>query len=277
MARKRKPQIDSKALHTHRGQIGLPTPERAQHMPDGFEVRQLSAGFSREGGVIQSRQVTILTHPALLSELYNAVIQQHQARGEPLPHHVDVNRTPADRATAQHRGILWSYISARIDAIRGNIKIVSYEGAGGSYPGSRLPLPEREFVGRAWDRRRFYAWVREQSGMAYLTDFLDRVVAHDNPGLDLDADTIITKHDIGRALLAKDVVCPNESCRVNFGPRAPRSGFCRHCGSEIRSRDRDAENAFYGALSFAANILGEAARDFVTWENRRRMVGSRGR
>jgi hypothetical protein len=271
MARKRK-QPQPKDLYSYRGQLGLPTPERAQHMPEGFEVKQLAVGYDRQGGVVQSRQVTILTHPALLSELYTAVIQQHQRENKQLPVHVDVSRTPADRATAQNRGILWSYVSSRIDAMRGNIKIVNYEGSGGSAPGSRLPLPEREFTGKAWDRRRFYAWVREQTGMAYVTDFLDRVVAHDNPGLDLDADAIITKHDMGRALLAKDVVCPG--CEANFGPHAPRSGYCRHCGHEIRPRDRDAENAFYGALSFAAHVLAEAARDFVTWENRRRLVAA---
>lgn len=274
MARKKQKQSQPKTqdLYRYRGQLGLPTPERASHMPDGFETTQLAAGHDREGGVVQSRAQTILTHPALLSELYNASIKAYQDRGEALPAHIEIAQKPADRATAQHRGVLWSYLSTHIEVMRGNCKIVNYEGTQGGSSHDRLPLPIQQFTGKAWDRRRFYAWIREQTGMAYLTNFLDRVAEHDNPACLEDASAILTKHDLGRHLLDKEICCAH--CGRSYGVRAPRSGFCHGCGARIAGRDRDAENAFYGALSFAAHVLGEAARDFVTWENRRRMVAA---
>ena len=275
MARARKKKNSAspqpgKDLYSYRGQLGIPTPERAAHMPDGFAIQQLAVGHDHGGGVIQSRQATILSHPGLLAELYTAVVRQHQDENKPLPAHVDVSMTPGDRVTAQNRAILWEYILARIDAVKGNSKIVNYSGASGGAPGSRLPLPEREFTGRNWDRRRFYAWIRRQPGMAYLTAFLDHVVAHDNDTA-AEAGHVILKHDMGRALLAKDVTCPNDACQTNFGPRAPASGFCRHCGTRLpQARDRDAEQAFLGGLSFAGHVLAEASRHFVQWEDRHR-------
>jgi hypothetical protein len=123
MARARKKKNSAspqpgKDLYSYRGQLGIPTPERAAHMPDGFAIQQLAVGHDHGGGVIQSRQATILSHPGLLAELYTAVVRQHQDENKPLPAHVDVSMTPGDRVTAQNRAILWEYILARIDAVK---------------------------------------------------------------------------------------------------------------------------------------------------------------
>lgn len=246
----------------YRGQLGLPTPERASHMLDGYEVKQLAIGHDREGGVVQSREKVILNHPQLLLELYNAVVQQYAEKGEELPARIDIKQTPADRATAPYRGILWSYITTHLEVLRGNIRVTDYEGVPQSSDMERFHVAALQQT--FFNRRRFYAWVREQIGMACVTDFLDRVAVHDNPGLADDADRILKKHEIGRELLGKQLVCSN--CGTGYGITDRRS--CRDCGATLHARDRDAENAFYGALSMCARVLSEAAKDFEISERR---------
>lgn len=254
----------------HKGQLGLPTPERVNHYSDGYETKQLAVGHDREGGVIQSRERAILTHPQLLSELYNLVIQEYAKRGDELPARVEIKQTPADRATAGQRGVLWSYITTHLEVLRGDIRIGDYEGSPRSSDLHRLPSAVKD--NKRFNRHRFYAWVREQTGLAVITDFLDRVAIHDNPGFADDASKVLKKWDIGRWLLGKEVYCQNQDCRVHIMPPMPT--HCRVCGSPLHNRDRDAENAFYGALGLAARALSEAAHDFVTVERNEYRAGT---
>jgi hypothetical protein len=226
------PAKDPKPVLVAPGQLGIANQYRQQHSKSGYDVEQLAVGFERGGGVVRSRERAMLTHPALIAELYNAMMLKLVNSGQQIPERIEIKQTPGDRATAQHRGILWGYLSTRIEVLKGAVKIADYEGVPKSGDLHKLPLTQKQF-----DRRRFYAWVREQTGMAIVTDFLDRIVEHDNPELAADADAILTKHEMGEDLI----------------------------GTQNR---RDAENAVYGALSLSARILAEAARDFHTVESR---------
>lgn len=266
MSQKRRPHYAARhQTDLNRGQLGLPTPEREGHAREGFEVKQLAVGHGWEGGVVQSRERAILTHPQLLYELRNAMVKQYQDRGEEIPHRIHIKQTPSDRATEGiNHYFMWSYIQTHLEVLRGDINISDYEGAPRSSELHRLP---RSLGGdkKKFDNRRFYAWVRDQTGLAVVTNLLDRVAVHDNPGLTDDSERVLNKYEIGRYLLGKELTCQN--CGGVFGIYDVRG--CKHCGNAIHTRDRDAENAFYGALSMCARVLGEAAQDFQVVEKRR--------
>lgn len=178
----------------------------------------------------------MLSHPALLNELYNAIVRKHQEAGEALPERIHIPKmTPSDRVTAPYRNILWAYLRVRAEVLRGTIKAADYEGVPTQRDLNRVPLTQGQF-----DARRFYAWVREQHGLLSVTEFLDAVVLQLNPELASDGDPPPpTKAEIGKGLLGA----------IN---------------------ERDAKNAADGALVLACRALGEAARDFVILERRYR-------
>ena len=243
MAKKRKPHnpaAPTPPQALHRGQLGLPTPERANHYSDGYEVSQLAVGHDQQGGVVQSRERAILTHPKLLSELYNLLMQDYAKRGEPLPERIEVRQTPADKATAGWRGVLWSYIDVRTKVLQGGLGSVDYEGSSRGSSLSKIPALVNGNK-HQFDKVRFYSWVRDQTGFARITDFLDQVILHDNPGLKNDADTILRKWEMGRELY------------------------------ETNNR-RDGEHVFYGALVICAQALHEAALDFDQFQRRDRQI-----
>jgi hypothetical protein len=211
------------------GHLGVPNEHRQAHSASGFQIDEIAENrFS-------SRERAMLTHPALLADLYNAVVRKYAEAGEPLPERIHIGKmTPSDRVTALYRNILWAYLRVRAEVVRGTIKIADYEGVPSPRELNRVPLSQNQF-----DARRFYAWIREQHGLLVVTDLLDKVVLQLNPELAADGETVPTKAEIGRELI------------------------------EIENA-RDAKAAADGALALACRVISEAARDFVIIERRHR-------
>ena len=227
--KKRTPFNPAKTTKKLQGYLGVPNAERQARSRSGFETEQITDGR------YVSRERAMLTHPALLIELYNQVVRKHQEAGEALPEKIHIPKmTPSDRATAAYRNILWAYLKVSAEVSRGTVKIVDYEGAPAAQGLNRVPLSQNQF-----DSRRFYAWIREQHGLLVVTDFLDSICKQMNPELVADGDTTPTKAEIGQSLT----------------------------GAE---NARDAKNAADGALALACRVLSEAARDFVIIERRHR-------
>lgn len=227
--KKRTPYNPAKPKQNVRGHLGIPTPEREAHSRSGFERDVLA------GNRYVSRERAMLTHPALLADLYNAVIRQYEEKGEPLPERIHLSKiTPSDRITAAHRNLLWAYLRVRIEVVKGTLRVADYEGMPSQQDLNRVPLNQNQF-----DARRFYAWLREQHGMMVVTDFLDRVALQISPELASDGERAPTKADIGRDLIGVE-------------------------------NTRDAKAATDGALALACRILAESARDFAIIERRYR-------
>jgi hypothetical protein len=209
-----------------RGHLGVANEYRQAHSKSGFETEQIADGrFS-------SRERAMLTHPQLLAELYNNVMRKYAESGQPVPERIHIKMTPSDRATAPYRGILWAYLRTRAEVVTGSIKIADYEGAPSARDLHRLPLNQTQF-----SARRFYAWVREQPGLACVTDFLDRVVLQLNLAKAEDGEIVLSKAELGRELIDAD-------------------------------NARDCKNASDGALVMCCRVLSETARDFLVLERR---------
>ena len=211
------------------GHLGIPSGERQAHSRSGFDTETITDGR------YVSRERAMLTHPALLADLYNAVVRQYQEKQEPLPERIHIPKmTPSDRVSAPFRNLLWAYLKVRTEVVRGTINVADYEGVPTQKELNRVPLSQNQF-----DSRRFYAWIREQHGLMAITEFLDQVALQINPELIIDGDTPPTKSSIGRDLIGVE-------------------------------NTRDAKAATDGALALACRALMEAAHDFAIIERRYR-------
>ena len=227
--KKRIPYNPARAKPNPQGHLGVPNEHRQSHSVSGFQTEEIAENR------FVSRERAMLTHPALLADLYNEVVRKHTESGEPLPERIHIGKmTPSDRATAPYRNILWAYLRVRAEVVRGTIKIADYEGVPTQRELNRVPLSQTQF-----DARRFYAWIREQHGLMVITDFLDQVTLQINPELAEDGETAPTKAGIGESLI--DI-----------------------------ENTRDLKVAADGALALACKAISEAARDFVIIERRHR-------
>ena len=228
MPRKRQPYNPAKATKDkYKGHLGVPDEHRAARSREGFDTEAVADGR------YVSRERAMLTHPGLLHERYNAAIRKCEERGEPLPDRIQDNRTtPSDRATAQYRNVLWSYIRIRVEVLRGEMQGVNYSSTPGPRDLNRVPLSNSQF-----DARRWYSWVRSQPGLLPVTDFIDQVVFQVYPELIEDGAVPPTKEEIGRSLTGAQT-------------------------------ERDAKHAADGALALACRALADTARDFVIMERR---------
>jgi hypothetical protein len=232
--KKRTPHNPAKPAPNLHGHLGVPNEHRQAHSRSGFDTEALAD--SR----FVSRERAMLTHPALLTDLYNEVMRKLAESGEPVPEHIHISKmTPSDRVSAAYRNLLWAYLRVRAEVVRGTIKAADYEGAPVQRQLNQVPLSQSQF-----DARRLYAWIREQHGLMVVTDFLDSIVLQLNPELAGDGETAPTKADIGKGLIGIE-------------------------------NARDAKTAADGALALACRVLSEAARDFVIIERRYRDEANR--
>lgn len=215
-------------------QLGVPKKERLQHSKSGFGAEQLAVGHRRHGRV-RSREKSPLTHPALQADMRAARTRVLVESGKELPPEgISIPLTPSDRVTAQNSGVLWRYISARIEAETGRVRSANYEGAIKSGELHRLPFTDGQF-----NRRAFIEWLGKQPGWKYFTGFLDRYVEMIAPEIASDPTRIMSKAELGMWL-----------------------GDC--------DSPRDAKNIADGGLAAICHGMAEAAAEFAAFERQKR-------
>lgn len=212
------------------GQSGIPTKERACKSRSGFEVRQLAAGFSHDGGVVQSRERTMLTNPALMRDKLDELLGRERENPK-LPSLIHSLGTSSDHAIEGHSKVFWMYAKTHMNVMAGKVNISKYGDSSNSSDIHKLPLSDHEFL-----QRHFYAYA-QQHLPDVIRDFLGWVVLHDNP--DLSENSAISRGEIGGILV-------------------------------IGKKGQPARDVADGALSICVRVLSEMHKDFDIWFKRHR-------
>ena len=206
-------------------ELGL-SGHRINQSKAGFEVEQTGIGHHR------LREKAMLTHWSLLAERANAKLRAYTDQGKEPDGDIQIQQTPSDRATANWRHLLWSYIETHWSVMEGKSGRTNYEKSSRSSDLNKLPLSDKQF-----SRRKFYGWLEKQPGGKELMDYVNDVAAQCNPQAYPADHTVMSHAEIGAWLLDHD--SPREckaaatgalalACRILAGMSAAFAAQERH-------------------------------------------------